>query len=511
MNEKKQFVLNLTASIVVFIANLGISFFLTPYVLEKLGTEAYGFIGLINNFVSYISVVTVALNSLAGRYITLAYHSKNLRRAREYMSSVFFANLILSGIIFVLSIFITWNIASVMNVPDYLLGDVKLSLALAFFNVCISLLSVVFSVAAFIKNKLYYNSMGSVASTIIRVLVIGGGFLILTPHIWYYTLASVIASVIAFGIQWYITKKLTPELKIEKQLFCLNKIFEIIKSGVWLSLESLNKILQTGLDLLISNIFVNGIATGILSVSKTVPNVLLQIPSLIANIFNPKLAKLYAENKTGQLVERFLFTIRFLTFSMIVPLMGFIILGYDFYRLWLSSRTEGEIWQIYITSILTILPLLFNAYVEGLYYANTLTNKIRGSVIISFVFSFGSICTELWLLKFVSWNSLYIIAGTSAAFMSIRHLLVTPFYCAWVLDIPKWTFYPALFKAILMSTVIGGVFMLIHALLPISSWIELFTCSIICAVVGYAVAFFGSFTDVEKKEIINLFKSKLKL
>lgn len=53
------------------------------------------FVGLVNNFVSYISVITVALNSLAGRFITLSYHRHDEKKVREYFSSVFFADTIL--------------------------------------------------------------------------------------------------------------------------------------------------------------------------------------------------------------------------------------------------------------------------------------------------------------------------------------------------------------------------------------------------------------------------------
>ena len=55
--KKKDFILNLSAQLAVLLSNLIINFILTPYVVNKLGEEAYGFIGLINNFVSYITVV----------------------------------------------------------------------------------------------------------------------------------------------------------------------------------------------------------------------------------------------------------------------------------------------------------------------------------------------------------------------------------------------------------------------------------------------------------------------
>ena len=262
---------------------------------------------------------------------------------------------------------------------------------------------------------------------------------------------------------------------------------------------------------MIANLFISTVATGLLSIAKTIPNILLQIPALVSGIFNPKLAKLYAENKSEQLIERFKFSVRFLTFVMCVPLVGFLIFGMDFFKLWLSYKSMHELKEIYNVSILTVIPLLCNAYVEGLYYANTLTNKVKGSVIITFIFSIISIIIELLLLTNTTINPLYIIAGTSAVLMSIRNLIVTPFYCAWILGIPKSTFYIPLLKALGLSAIIGIVFKLLHNLWLIESWTGLIILCGICAMVGYTLSFFISFNEEEKKEVFNLIKTRLKV
>ena len=78
---------NLVAQMMVFATNLIISFSFYIIVLNKLGNETYGFVGLVNNFVSYISVIAVALNSLAGRFITLS--SLGMMKKGRIFSSVF--------------------------------------------------------------------------------------------------------------------------------------------------------------------------------------------------------------------------------------------------------------------------------------------------------------------------------------------------------------------------------------------------------------------------------------
>lgn len=135
-----------------------------------------------------------------------------------------------------------------------------------------------------------------------------------------------------------VHQKLIPEITIKKEYYNPKRILEILKSGVWLSLESLNKMLQTGLDLLVTNLFVNASAMGLFSIAKQIPVILAQIPQLIANVFNPELAKLYAENKQEELIEKFKFTIRFLSFMMIVPLIGFVVLEKNFIRYGLEIK-----------------------------------------------------------------------------------------------------------------------------------------------------------------------------
>ena len=67
MNKNKQFVINLIASLVNFVVNMGIGFAITPFIVSRVGAEAYGFTGLANTMVGYATLFTIALNSVAGQ------------------------------------------------------------------------------------------------------------------------------------------------------------------------------------------------------------------------------------------------------------------------------------------------------------------------------------------------------------------------------------------------------------------------------------------------------------
>ena len=123
--KKKNTMINLIAAIIAFSANIIINFFLSPYIIKHVGVEAYGFFSLANNFVMYISVVTLAINSMAGRFITISVHRENLYQANRYYSSVFISNLILSLILLMMVVPIIYNLEDFLQISSEIELDVK--------------------------------------------------------------------------------------------------------------------------------------------------------------------------------------------------------------------------------------------------------------------------------------------------------------------------------------------------------------------------------------------------
>ena len=73
----KQTGINFIAQVMAFAINLCVSFFLTPFIIENIGAEANGFVGLANNFMEYAQLFTIAINSMAGRFITIKMHQNH--------------------------------------------------------------------------------------------------------------------------------------------------------------------------------------------------------------------------------------------------------------------------------------------------------------------------------------------------------------------------------------------------------------------------------------------------
>lgn len=175
---RKQTILNMVSTFISQLLSLGISFFLTPYIVSKLGAAAYGFFGLSNNIIGYTALLTVALNSMSGRFIAVEYHKGEYVEANRYLSSTVLANCCMAIFIVLVLGIITLFLEQILNIPQDIVLDVKFLFTLLFVNSAFGLCTGVFGMPMFIKNRYDISNTMGVCMNIFRVtlIIIAYGF-----------------------------------------------------------------------------------------------------------------------------------------------------------------------------------------------------------------------------------------------------------------------------------------------------------------------------------------------
>lgn len=506
--KNKRMIVNLLANIISFTINMAIGFLLTPFIVNKLGREAYGFIGLANNFVSYASVLTVALNSVAGRFITIKIHQKKLNEANIYFNSVLIANTIMSTVLALFSAGIIINLERIINISQNLMIDVKVTFAIVFLNFVITLITSIFNVATFVRNRLDLSAIASIKANILRGIVLISLFSLLKPRVYYISISAVVMSAVIAIYNTNYTKKLLSEIKIKTQYFKLNAVKELLSLGIWNSVNNLSQILLNGLDLLIANLLVSSQAMGDLSIAKSIPMIISSFLGTIGGVYAPKFTILYAEKNIDGLVDEIKLSMKTIGVILTVPLVGFMVFGIDFYKLWLPTVPSDEILKIQILSLLTFMPTFISVFIFTLYHINTITNKLKVPVLLTFGISILSTITVIILLKTTS-IGVYAIAGVSSTFMLLRVIFFVPIYAAYSLNVKWTTFYSPMIKGTLTFSIISLVFWLGHKLVYISTWSDLMFSGIIFGIIGYILNFFIILSKAERQNIISNIKRKL--
>ena len=507
--KKKQLIINIISNVLALGIQLGINFILTPIIVDKVGNAAYGFIGLANNFVSYASILTIAINSMASRFITMELSKGNIENANKYYSSVFIMDILLSIIIAVASIIMIANLNSLLEIPVELEKDVQLTFILAFANFIISLLSTIFTIATFAKNRLDIEAIKNIVANILKAIALIVLFSLLIPKVYYISLAAVIYTIFTFITSIFITKKIAPELKVSRKNYSKQYVITVIKSGIWNSINNLSRILLTGLDLLIANLFVGADAMGILSIAKTIPTTIENFLGTIANVFTPNFIYLYSKNKIRELIKEVKFSIKIIALIMIVPMAGFIVFGHDFFTLWLNGKSIEEINQIQILSILSLLPYVLSCNEFTLYLLDTVTNKLKRPVVFTFIMSILSTISTIVLLKNTNLG-IYAVASVSSIYWCIKMIIFTPINAAKNLRVKWYTFFPIFIKLTISFLLIMSSFMIIENFLCLNSWKNFIIYIGLIGSLGYILSFLIILDKNEKNKLFAIVKNRIK-
>lgn len=475
MTGKKQFAINLIAQVTSFVVTMGISFFLSPYIVKTVGEEAYGFVTLGNNFIGYAALVTAAINSMSSRFVTIELANKNFDKASKYFSSVFFANLALSVIFLIPAVFIVIFLDNIVNVSPVIVSDVRLLWTIIFSQFLIGLLFNVFGIATFSTNKLYLSSIRTIIGQVIRTSILLICYNFFPSHVWYIGLASIVSMIYTGITNMRFTKKLTPDLKIRRKFFDLNLIKEIISSGVWNSISSLGNTLLESLDLLITNLFVGKEMMGILSVSKSIPSSVASLIGSIVGIFVPTLTIDFAKKNYDSIKKQIFFSMKMTGLITCLPISALVVFGSEFYSLWqptLDSR------QLQILSILTISGFMVSGTINTIFNIFTVTNNVRFPAIIQVASGAVSTIVVLLLVKYTNLG-VYAVAGVSNIIAILKNLIIIVPYACKCLNLKKSTFYPQILKCLIAMFISMAVGYLIKMPFNIDGWFGLIAMGVV--------------------------------
>ena len=441
---------NIIFSVITFALNMFISFYITPTITNRFGEETYGYLKLSNDLTSYAALFSVALNSMASRFIMLERSRGNHEKAQEYFSSVGVANTILAAIFVIPALLCVQYLDRLFEISPAMVFEVKLTYALTFTNFLTQLFFSIFSNCYYITNTLYLQSLRTSQASILNAVTVLSLFFFVGPKLHYVVFGTLAATLFTVAANVFYTRRLTPDLHFHFRDFRFRSVWTILSSGIWNSITQLSNLLTTQLDLLITNIFIGPETMGVLAVAKTVPNVIINFNATIANVFCPNLMRLYAEGDAEGLTKAAKSAMRF-----------------------------------------------------------TIPNKVRENSLVMICYGFVSLGVIFLLLQYTSLG-VYAILGTnligSLIVASLYHL---PFSARYV-GLSRWAFFPEEGKSLLSFALISGVALGVRQFIdPGASWLAWFGAAIATGALGFICNLFLILGKDERRTLRDKIAGKL--
>ena len=487
---------NLVYSALAFGLNLLLSFFLTPYLTARFGSEAYGYLKLANDLAGFAALLSIALNSMASRFLMLERAGGNRAGERQVFSSVGAANLMLAGGLSLPLGLCAVYLDRLLAIPAALTAEVKLTYALTFLNFLLQLTFSVYGNCYYLTNTLYLSALRGSQAGILNAVTVLGLFLCFSPRLSYVAMGALAATAFTAAANLRATRRLTPELRLRIGEFRRDRVRVLLASGVWNSVTRLSQILSTQLDLLITNLLIGAGPMGLLSVAKTVPNVIMNFNATLANVFSPKLMRLYAEHDAEGLQKATRTAMRFLCLFASVPNAILLNAGAEFYRLWVPGEPAAT---LHTLSLLVVLNSCVTGPIQPLYQIFTITDKVRENSLVMVAYGFVSLGATYVLLRVTSWG-VYGILWVNL----VGSLLMAGFYhlprSARLIGLPPSSFFPEVGKSILSFLLVSLLGLGVKQVIPPEgSWLRWFGCALCIGALGFTLNLLLVLTGEERR------------
>ncbi|MGD6776287.1 MATE family efflux transporter [Sutcliffiella horikoshii] len=502
---KHNLVYNLGAAFITFFLSAFITFWMTPYIISNLGSEAYGFIPLTQNLISILSVLTVALSSVIARFFTVAITQESYYKAEGYFNTYLITSLVGSVFIFSIIVVAIIYIDKLINVPLNLLNDVRLALLFSGTLVIITFIKSLFLAGPFSQNKLYITKGIEASNAILKALFIIVLLTILTPKIWYVNLGAMIAGLISLFISIYIFKKVIPKISLNTKSFSFKKLKELLSAGAWNSIGQIGVLLFLAIELLVANNVLGATKAGIYAAIIQLPLLLRTIASIIAGVFAPVIIKNYANNNMNGLIIYSNKAVKLNGLLIALPAALMCGMAGAILDVWLGPEFIEYKWLL----ILNSAYLIFTLSVLPLTHIYTAVNRLRVPGIVTLFLGFLNLILAVYLAGYTVLGLYGIVLAGSIALI-LKNFLFIPLYSSYITKQQFSIYYKGVLQPIIGALFAVGLCIFLQMYIDITGWGALISTGIIVTL-GYLIFSYVLLLNREEKQIlINLIRSIVK-
>ncbi|MBO2933391.1 lipopolysaccharide biosynthesis protein [Enterobacter sichuanensis] len=446
VSMNKQIIKNILFNILNFGVNIILGIALTPYLIKHMGIVAYGMIPLAMFITSYVGVLTQSLTAAVNRTLINALHKND-----KYQVNVIFntALIMMLSLILLASFIFVWPIQNVdhfISIPEYLKDETVSLFSCVLIAFFISLLSSVFSVPLYSRNRIDLMQITNIIKNITKLF-----FIIIFFVLERYELSSIgysiiISELVTLFVIITLSKKIIPDIHINLNLFDFSVVRNLTNLGGWLIIDQVGVIFLSKLDLLIVNRTFGSSSGGKYSIVTQFSDLLRSMASLFGGVLGPVMMILHSKNDQQKMVDLTKIFMKTMSLMMAIPIIVICVFSKEIITLWVGSGYR----DIAYLTWFVIFPLIINLGTIPLFSINIAMNKVKIPSISNLVFGILGLFITLYLVRYCSMG----LEGIAIGFVlstTLKNSFFTPIYAAMIMRLPKLTFFVLHVRTLIFS------------------------------------------------------------
>jgi O-antigen/teichoic acid export membrane protein len=442
---RKRFIPNLISNGIIFVLNVLIGLWFTPYLIRYLGVAAYGLVPLATSLTSYFSLINLSLNGAAGRFLTLDLETGDFNSANRTFNTVLVGNLGLVILTFPVVLILVWSTPRLFDIPTGQESHAQWLFAATLFAYLITVIQSSFSVSSWAQNRFDLRNSVIAIYHIVRVGIVVVLFSQAKPVLWHVGLGIFAATIIAFAGDVWLWRKLTPKLRIQLSGFDNSRVRQLFGMGGWLVVNQVGTLFFLKIDLIVANTVLGAEIAGGYSSVLLFSIMLRQLAQTASAVLTPTILAKYARGELNTVNRISQQTVKFIGLSMALPIGLICGLAQPLLELWLGP----EFVPLAGLLVVSTAHLAINLAVLPLFSINMALNKVKLPGIVTLVMGIGNVILAVLFVR-LGWGALG-IATAGAIMLTLKNALFTPIYAASIQKLPWWTFIRTLFPIIIAA------------------------------------------------------------
>jgi len=420
-----------------FAFNVVISFFLSPFIVHRLGNAEYGVWVLLGSLVGYMGLLDLGVRSAVMRYVA-RHHARGEDEDAGRVASAGLMIFTAAGLVAVTgSVVIAVLLEHLFKIPPETLLIARIVVIVGGLNVAVSLVTGVFggtvtAMQRFDLDAVIGIAIGAVRTvTLVAALRAGGGLLALA-------FIQLCCTVLQGGVYFAVTRRLYPQLRYRLHKLRRDELRTIFSFSIYSSLINLSSVLTFSLNSVIIGANLPVAMITFYAIPATLMDYTRSIISAISQTMTPRASALDGLGAHREL-EKVLLQAGMISSLVALPItITFMLRGSAFIGLWMGpsyAATSGQ--------ILLILAVALSMAAGRQVVGSTMIGVNRHRDLVPFYLGEGLINLGLSVYWIRSLGLLGVALGTAVPNL-VTTLLVAPWIVHRVLGTPVRTMMTAL-------------------------------------------------------------------
>ena len=316
---------------------MAVGFFLSPFILHRLGDVAFGVFVLANSVVAYLGLLDLGMQSSVLRFVSKGHTKGDHEGASEAISAALWVRLQVSALALLLSAGIAVVFPHIFKVPADLANDARKAILLIGVVTAISMSVGVVGGVISALNRYDLQNYVNLTQTAIRV--VGVVFVLRSGHgIVGIALSELVATVVGNVLLVWIARRLYPELRIQLKKPKRETLKQIWSYSFYAFLTTIAVQLVYQTDNLVVGAFVSASAVTFFAIANNLCRYATQIVSSMGGTFVPAASTYEAAGDSASLLMLYKNGTRATLMISLPILITFIVRGPTFIGLWMGPE-----------------------------------------------------------------------------------------------------------------------------------------------------------------------------